>query len=458
MAPELMRHQVEGIEFLDSHPNAALYDEPGLGKSVQMLKSAIEPIIVVAPAMVLDSGTWDDEIEKWAPGADVTQVAYTSLAQRGPRGRVPRDANGFPLCPPKDQYRRGWGTKIGDESHYLKGRKTNWTKAFQDLQAECTRVATGTPIPNWAHEAFTQLQCMWPERAVRNGELGSYWRWAREWFMVGPTVWSPMDVQYDKATAHVGPKPGVTWEEFNQANWGNRMILRLRKDCLDLPPLAEQPWKVKMGAAQARAYKELKRDFVTWLDGGTEVAAWSDAGKVTLLQKLASGLEIVDRDARGSAKLDALRTLLADRPRPTLVVAHFRDSVEACARAAAEVVPRANVAFLHGGSKRSERRQFIRAFQRGDLQVLCASIDLISEGMTLHQGGADQVIRFERSWLPSRNEQVARRLHRLGVKSPILLIDLITEDTLDEKVLALLAAKTDHQMRALGVTDLRRLV
>lgn len=450
-----MRHQVEGVEFLWSRPSAALYDEPGLGKTVQMLKAAQEPIIVVAPAMVLDSGTWDDEIDRWAPGADVTQVAYSSLAQRGPRGKVPRDYHGFPLCPPKPQYRRHWGTKIGDESHYLKGRKTNWTKAFGDLEAELTRVATGTPIPNWAHEAFTQLQVIWPDRARPGGELGSYWRWAQEWFMVGPTIWAQKAVQYDAQTAHLGPKPGVTWEQFREANWGDRMLLRLRKDCLDLPPLIPQLWRVSMGTAQAKAYKELKRDFVTWLESGVEVAAWSAAGQATKLLKCATGLEVLDSSAKGSAKLDALRTILSDRPRPTLVVAHFRDSVEACDRAAREVG--ADSRWLHGGSPRADRRAYIRAFQRGQLDVLCASIDLISEGMTLHQGGADQVVRVERSMLPSRNEQVVRRLHRMGVTVPITMIDLITKDTWDERVLALLESKTDHQMRALGTEEIARI-
>ena len=57
-----MPFQREGVDWLIHTLRALLADEPGLGKSAQLLKAAVEPVIIVAPAMVLESGTWDDEI------------------------------------------------------------------------------------------------------------------------------------------------------------------------------------------------------------------------------------------------------------------------------------------------------------------------------------------------------------------------------------------------------------
>lgn len=429
------------MAWLRERPRALLADEPGLGKSLQALGAATEPILVVAPAMVLDSGTWDDEVAKWASGADVTQVSYSSLTQRRktPRGGTSPTGD---LKPELDQE---WGTVIGDEAHYLKNRRANWTSGFRGLRSERTTLLTGTPIPNWAHEAFVLLQLVHPEEAGRGERFGSYWRWAKEWFDVGPTNWSPMEV---------GDLRGDrTWEEFREANWGDRMLLRLRDDCLDLPPLTVTEWRVRMKGPQAKAYRGLKEDFVTWLDSGVEVAAWNSAAQVVKLAKAATGLEVLDPDSKGSAKLDALRAILADRPRPTLVVAHFRASVAAAARAAEEAGAEAVV--IDGGTSRTQRRDRVRAFQSGSLPVLCATIDTISEGMTLT--AADQVVRLERSWRPSRNEQVVRRLHRIGQERPVQVVDLVTEGTVDQRVLRLLEAKTDQQMRALGVADLRGL-
>lgn len=435
--PELMEHQIEGVEWLRGRSHSLLADEPGLGKSAQELLSATEPILVVAPAMVLDSGTWDDEVEKWAPGASVTQVAYSSLA-----GREKTKKGGTrPTEVPKDEYRGPWGTTIADESHYLKGRKTTWTKALAKVETERMRLCTGTPLPNWAHEAFTSLQFIYPEEAKPGGRFGSYWRWAREWFDVGPTIWSPMAVGELRADR--------TWDEFQEANWGDRYLKRLRDDCLDLPPLTVQEWEVKPTPEQRKVYRGLKEDFVAWVSTGEEVVAWNSAAQTVKLLKVATGLEVIDPSLRGSGKLDALRTILADRPRPTLVVAFFQDSVKACARVAEEVG--AEVRMVHGGQTRRENKEAIRSFKAGSLPVLCASVEMVAEGMTLT--AADQIVRVERSWRPYKNEQVIRRLHRIGQERPVLVIDLLTKGTADIGQRDLLRSKTDQQMRALPVTE-----
>lgn len=420
-----------------------LADEPGLGKSCQeLLSDPVEPALVLAPAMVLDSGTWDDEHERWSSGLDLTQCAYSGMVEfektsRG--GYAPTDRL-------KEHLRRKWGTVICDEAHYLKGKNTYWAKAAHKLETEAMSLDTGTPIANWAPEAFKLLQLSYPEECRPGRRFGSYWRWAKEWFEVGPTNWSPMDVG-DK-------RPDVTWEEFRQANWGDRFLLRLREQCLDLPPLTSKEFKVKMGRAQRKAYLELERDFVTWLENGREVVAWNTAAQLIKLAKAATGLEILDPSIKGSGKLDALRALLSDRSRPTLVVAFFQETVEACARAAAEVGLEARV--VHGDTSKPNRREFVRSFKKGNLPVLCASIEMIAEGMTLTV--ADQVIRVERSWKPSKNEQVIFRLQRIGQERPVSAIDLVQEHSTDIGQLALLAAKTDQQMEALGKRELLRLV
>lgn len=438
--PELYEHQRSGVDWLKDRSRALLADEPGLGKSAQLLLSGEEPFLVVAPAMVLDSGTWDDEIEKWAPGADVTQVAYSSLFPWPSKGGLPRDSHRKPIVSPRPEYRRRWGTLIGDEAHYLANRKSAWTVAFEKLRADRAPLATGTPLLNWAHEAYMLLKLIHGGR-----RYSSYWRWAREWFDVGPTHWAPMAVG--------DLLPERSWEEFRAENWGDRMLMRLRDDCLDLPPLTVQPWKVRMKKAQATAYRQLERDFITWLEDGSEVVAWNTAAQVIKLAKAATGLEVLNSRVKGSAKLEALRSILDDRPRPTLVVAHFRDTVARCAIVAQQAGR--SVAVVTGDTARGARRQIIRSFQRGNLDVLCATIDVISEGMTLTS--ADQVVRVERSWRPSRNEQVVRRLHRIGQERPVLAIDLITEGTIDQRVIRLLNQKTDQQMKALGRRALMEL-
>lgn len=428
-----------------------------------MLEAAIEPVLIVAPAMVLESGTWDDELAKWAPGMEATQVSYSSIAQRGTRGRVPRDFNGFPMTPLKPEYRGHYGTVIEDECHYVKGRKTSWANALLDIDTDRLEMGTGTPIPNWAQESFMLLRALRPEDAKPGRPLGSYWRWAKQWFHVGNGRFGQREIGDLRDEEHVSKcwecesmRP-VTWEEFRIANWGDQMLRRLREDVLqDLPPLTVQRWRTPMSVDQKRVYKELKKNFVAWLDSGVEVSAWSEPGLLVKLAKLTTGLEVLDPTSKPSGKLKVLAEILSDRPRQTLVVAHFRDSVDACAATARSIGQRVGV--VRGGLTSGERTQAIRAFQRGEIDTLCASVNTISEGMTLHQGGADMVIRAERSATPSKNEQVLRRLHRIGQERPVHCIDLVTPNSHDEKILAMLEAKTDQQMKALGDAEMRELV
>jgi hypothetical protein len=455
MTDKLLAHQTEGIEFLRETPRAGLYDEPGLGKSAQALLAATEPVLVMAPAMVLVSGTWDDEIARWAPGMDVTQVAYSSSGVRGPRGRVERDANGFPKVPVVPELRHRWGTVILDEAHYVKGRKTWWSSTAEQLSmlTDDLKELTGTPIANWAHEAFMLLRMLYPEETRSGKRFGSYWRWVKEYFQVGDhwSQWAVGEPLDDSEAA---------WARFRDENWGDRYLLRLRDDCLDLPPLTRQLWRCRMDKEQRRVYKALEKDFVTWLESGVEVAAWSKASQLVKLLKIATGLDSLEPGQKsasyGSGKLTALKEILVDRPRPTLVLAHFRNSVEACARAAREVGCEAVV--CHGEIPMGRRREAIRSFQRGNAAVLCASLETISEGMNLQVSGADQCVFVEKSWRPSRNEQAVRRLHRMGTENPVLCIDLATEGTVDYGVIALLKQKTDQQMKALRPRDLRGLV
>jgi SNF2 family DNA or RNA helicase len=461
--------QVEGIDYLRDHPNCLLADEAGLGKSAQMLKAAIEPVLVVAPAMILESGTWDDEIAKWAPGMDVTQVAYSSIAVRGERGRVERDSLNNPISPPKPQYGiPRWGTVILDESHYIKGRKTSWANAVLQLKAQQTFLATGTPMPNWAVEAFMILRAIWPEESRAGGEYGSFWRWANKWFHVGSSRWKAREVGDLRTAGHIAQcwecreegKQPVTWELFREVNWGDRMLRRLRKDVLpDLPPLQVQPHATPMGAEQKRAYKDLKKDFITWLDSGAEIAVWSEPGLLVKLAQLTTGLENLEGAPRKTptGKYRHLIDKLEERSDDQVfVVAHFRKTIDVSAAYARRMGR--TVGVVRGGMPVAERAAAVRAFQQGEIDTLVASVNTIAEGVTLHQAGCHHAIRVERSATPSKNDQVLRRLHRIGQEEKVFAVDLETPQSYDSKLTRMLQEKNDEQMEALGDAEMRELI
>lgn len=452
---ELFTHQTSGIEYGRAHSHIAILDEPGLGKSLQALHIAEGRTCIVAPAMVIQGKVWDDELAKWAPELDATQVPYSQLMLRertvGPTGRV----GSKPTDKLNPELRRHWDTVIFDEAHYMKSRKTHWTKAGHALAALSERVIllTGTPIPNWAHEAFSLLQLLYPEECGPGKRLGSYWRWVEEYFTLGDVYGKGGQVVSHHGIE--GLKPGVTWDSFNDDNWGDRAIRRLRKDCLDLPPMLESYRTYTMLPAQAKAYKEMQRDFITWLESGEEVSTLTASGQLAKLARFATGLEVEVPDAQPSSnKLDAMMEVIENDQRPTMVVAHFKASV----RAAAARLKAAGhkVAVITGDTAKGARGRAVRAFQNGEIDYLCASLSTIAEGLTFTN--CDRMIFLERSYRPSVNEQAMRRIHRIGQVRPVSIIHLVSANTVDENVIQLLKTKTDQQMAALSRMEMLSLV
>ncbi|MDQ3223800.1 MAG: DEAD/DEAH box helicase [Gemmatimonadota bacterium] len=465
-------YQDEDIAYLRDHPRCALLHEPGLGKSRMMLEAAVEPVLVIAPAMVLDSGTWDDEIDRWAPGLDVTQVPWTSLNDRerircdwvDPSKVCAKCKRARELRPEqpetwahatraverlRPELRRQWGTVLADEWHMAKGRKTTWTKVVSRLQTERFHPATGTALPNWAHEAFTLCQNLYPEKAKPGQEFGAYWRWVGQWFQVGGNGF----------TKHAIGDPlednPAFWLRFFEQNLGERVVQRLRDDVLtDLPPMTNQWVKCPMTREQRRIYESLKADYVTWTQGGNEIAAWSDGELHMKLLKVCTGVELLDPATQASTKFDQFQMRVANQARQSLAVGWFQPTVELAADRVRAAGKRAAV--VHGGVSSKSRGDIIRAFKSGQIDVLCASISTIKEGLTLNQ--ADTIHMLERSVVPSHNKQVVRRCHRIGQTRPVTVYNYVTPGSLDENQLPAIAAKSDQQMKALRAREFAALL
>lgn len=480
---ELRDYQLEGIAWLEKQENALLGDEMGLGKSVQLIRASRGRTLVVAPAMMLDSGTWEDEVAKWADDPSrFTFAAYTKLNARGtrevrgeaketPEGYMPGEVKRVSIGTTKlkEEYNQPWDTLILDEAHYVKNGQSQRTAAVRKLAKNATRVfmATGTPVPNWAHELFVLLQLIHPEEAKPGGRLGSKWRWIEQWFTQRPDPFRPHSTLIGNligctplCQTRPPTDPCVHFRSFAEANFAGRFLQRMRDEVLtDLPPLTEQRIEIPMVPKQWTAYKQMREKYLAEVDGTTTVA-WSSGSRTVYLDRLTSGLHLMDgTDYRESNKMDRLRMDLENRSRPTLVVAHYGSTIEAARLMIQEMG--LSVETIYGGTAKADRAPIVRKFQSGGLDVLIGSLETIAEGLTLT--AADLVIMLETSYKPTRNQQVKRRIHRLGQTRPCVVLDYLTvgpkgQSTLDVKKRELLESKTDNQTRTLSAARFAELL
>jgi SNF2 family DNA or RNA helicase len=460
----LAKHQTEGIDWIRQVRRGLLGDEPGLGKSrvaIEAFKDA-KRVLVVAPSMVVAGGTWAEEIEKWDADPNKFVVAPYSMLN----ARVKTGARGTkPVKQLRPEYLGSWDALIVDEAHYTKGRSTSWTWAVEEISKRSSYVLemTGTPMPNWAYELFTLLRVIWPDEAQPGRKYGSYWRWVEEWFQVSPSPFSSTGQVIGglrRCSKECSSRPPLNpcehFQEFAAANLGNRFLRRLRDECLDLPPLTTQVVRVEMNKNQKRLYRELKQELVTTTDSGAELVAWTSGSKQVMLDRLTTSDWMLDPKTAvpSGGKFDQLRFDLENRSRPTLVLAHYRQTVEACVAVAQSMGLTA--AAVHGGISEALKSQAIADFKAGRLEVLVGSLETLAEGLTLTV--ADMAIFVEMSYKPSRNEQARYRVHRMGQTRPVTVKEYVTVDTLDQRKRVLLGQKTDQQMRVLSAAEFRELV
>lgn len=434
--------QKTGIDFLNTQGRAILGDDPGLGKTAQLLHAAQGRTLVICPAMLQQ--VWWDEIAKWDIDLDITITSYSSLCRRAPdaRGHLTRV-----LPVPRLEFNDAWDTVICDEAHYLKARSTKWTQALKRIAMNCDRLylATGTPVPNWAHEIYMLLLLLHPtDRRFTN-----YRRWLLYWFDTWNPPWG--------GTKIAGLKGRHSWEKFARDNSLNTDFLRrTREEVLpDLPALTEQTLQVEMTPKQRKFYNDLKKNYIAQTDAGVSVSSWTDGGLHTKLAQACTGVEILDPTAPPGGKLLALSDLLSDRKHlPIVVFTVFRETARQVTSMAIQL-GRA-VSQVHGGMTLPDRQGEINNFKTGVADMLVGTLGTISEGLTLTQ--ADTCIFVERSWRPSTNEQAMRRLHRIGQTRPVTVIYLETANSIDAGMTKLLAKKDDQVIQMLSAAEFARML
>jgi SNF2 family DNA or RNA helicase len=109
------------------------------------------------------------------------------------------------------------------------------------------------------------------------------------------------------------------------------------------------------------------------------------------------------------------------------------------------------VLVLDGTTPALARTQRIAAFQRGEADVFL--ISLKAGGFGLNLTAADTVIHLDPWWNPAVEDQATARAHRIGQDKPVTALRLVADQTLEESVLGLHAAKRDLAQGILTGSD-----
>jgi superfamily II DNA or RNA helicase len=434
LAAELRDYQREGFVFLvrrsEAGLGACLADDMGLGKTVQALALLLHrrkkgPALVVAPTSVCRN--WENEARRFAPSLSVHRLAETDRATcvtEASAGDVVIVSYGLLASETELLASRTWTTVIYDEAHALKNATTRRWSAARDVKSDAVIALTGTPVENHAAELHALFELLVP------GMLGS-----RSLFdaALGAKI-----AEGDRGAAALLRKLVRPF-----------VLRRTKSEVLtELPPKTELLQVVAASAEHRAFYEAVRRRAVEKVDDA-RMAGKARAGKARIevlaeimrLRRAAIDPRLVGgEDAPEGSKLDALVELvleLRDEGRRALVFSQFLEVLD-LARGRLEENG-VECRRLDGTMTQGARAAEVDAFQGGKGDVFLVSLKAGGVGMNLT--AADVVVLLDPWWNPAVEDQASARAHRIGQSRPVTVVRIVTEGTIEEKVLSLHAKK-----------------
>ena len=437
---QLRPYQREGFAWLstlwDARLGGVLADDMGLGKTVQTLamlaraderSDLSEPVLVVAPSSVV--GTWVGEATRFAPDIPIVALPQTSGKRGRPLGESIGDARivvtsyAVLRLDAQSFQDQKWSGLILDEAQWVKNHRSKTFQAAKRLGAPFTLAITGTPLEN-------SLMDLWSMFAL-----------AAPGLYPDPEVFT----QRYRRPIESGKAPDLLEQLRRRIR---PLMLRRTKEAVaaDLPAKQIQLLHVEPSARHEATYRrhlQRERQRILGLLEDADTNRVAILASLTRLRQLALDPRLVDEDypaGEQSAKLILLAAHLrelAEEGHRALVFSQFT-SYLSLARDALDAAG-VQTSYLDGSTR--NRQDVIDGFRAGDQTAFLISLKAGGVGLTLTE--ADYVYLLDPWWNPATEAQAIDRVHRIGQERPVTVYRMVSQGTVEEKVVALQERKRD---------------
>ena len=441
----LLPYQIEGVLHLAFGERALLADDMGLGKTVQAIAACtllrelrgIERVLVVSPASL--KAEWKEQIARFSE-LSATAVYGNFLS----RSAAYAKGSFFTLCNYEQVLADGRAmldavapdVVILDEAQRIKNWQTKTATAIKRMESRYAFVLTGTPIENRIDEIYSIVQFLDPEL------LGPLFRFNREYYELDekgrPTGFRNLEGLADRIST---------------------VMLRRRKDDVEteLPPLSTKTFFVPMTEAQTKVYADyeyLARRLASHAEKRPLTADEFEMLQrhLACMRMVCDTLYILGGDDDDCPKMDEIEKLipdLLDDPGCKIIV--FSEWVRMLELVRAFATDTGIEFAWHTGSvPQPRRREEIKRFRKDPDCRLFLSSEAGGVGLNLQV--ADTVINMDQPWNPARLDQRIARAWRKHQHRTVRVFNLVSEDTIEHRMLGLLDAK---RTLAEGVLDRR---
>lgn len=436
---ELLPYQLDGIAFAVGAGRAILADEMGLGKTIQGVGVAemlaqevgISKVLVVCPTSL--KSQWRSEIHRFSDRT--VQIVAGALAERGTQYA---GDSFFTICNYEqvlrdilDIERTNWDLIILDEGQRIKNWQAKTTRVIKGLRSRFALALSGTPLENRLDELYSVVQF------VDDRRLGPGFRFFHNHRVIDERG----KVLGYKNLSELREKLQPVLLRRTRASVQQQLPPRTN-EIIRIPPTEEQ--SALSDAHLQQVWRIVRKPFLTEMD-------------LLLLQKelllarmVADSTFLVDKQSPGySSKLDRLAELLdqmfVEDNRKAILFSEWTTMLDLIE----PLLKKRKLKFvrLDGSVPQKHRQALVHEFQTNPECKLFITTNAGSTGLNLQ--AANAVINVDLPWNPAILEQRVARAYRMGQKQPVDVFILVTEDTLEEKLLGTLAAKQDLALAAL---------
>jgi superfamily II DNA or RNA helicase len=441
---QLRPYQQSGLGWLlflkEYGLDGILADEMGLGKTVQTLAlleynratqikngANPSPSIIVAPTSVIMN--WYYEAKRFAPSMSV-------LLLHGPRRKAE-----FAKIPEHDlvitsyalmridkfeleRYRYSY--IVLDEAQNIKNPLAATTRAAKSFPSERRLALTGTPTENRPLELWSIVDFLMP------GYLGNL-----DFFRN----------QIEKPILEHGAENEVA--SFLHQKTRPFIMRRLKRDVeKDLPAKTESEVHVEMTQSQQILYTQILDEvrpkiFEAVEEKGIRGASISILAALLRLRQVCNHPRSIEAykgvSEYDSGKFELLKELLTEAlesGKKILLFSQFREMLSIIRNWLDE--QSTNYLYLDGGTR--NRQDLVDQFN-SDESVRLFLISLKAGGTGLNLTGADTVILYDPWWNPAVEMQAVDRAHRIGQTKKVNVYRLITENSIEQKIMELKSRK-----------------
>ena len=429
-------YQAYATDFILDHPEAAVFLDMGLGKSVITLTALLDlcldsfeisKVLVIAPLRVARD-TWSTEIHKWdhlkpftysvvvgtvaERKAALAKKAHIYLINRENVSWLVEDS-GFPF---------DFDMVVIDELSSFKSYQAKRFRSLLKVRPKIKRIVglTGTPSSNGLMDLWAEFRVL--DLGKRLGRFITHYR---------NTYFQP-DKRNGMVIYSYKPLPGAEDAIYSQIS--DMTISMKAVDHLNMPECIMNEVRVSLSEEERQKYNILRDDLILSI-GDNDIDAANAASLSNKLSQMANGAVYGDEKSVHHIhdhKLDALEDLIeAANGKPVLVAYWFKHDLE-------RIQKRFKV-------REIKTSKDITDWNDGKIPVAVIHPASAGHGLNLQAGGST-LIWFGLTWSLELYQQTNARLWRQGQKSATVVIHhIIAENTIDELILKALHKKEKSQ-------------